>query len=65
MARVKIQEIIEHLDSEMKKALKEAVKKEFPDIQINGNSLFRKFTRAVGRKCRTWENVPDYYVEVD
>jgi hypothetical protein len=26
--------------------------------------LFRAFRRAVGRKCNTWEQVPDHYVRV-
>ena len=63
MARVKIEEIIDHLSSELRKALEEAVRKEIPDAEFNQRQLFRQFLRAVGRKCNTWESVPDHYVE--
>ena len=63
MARVKIEEIVDHLSTEFRKALDEAVRKEIPDAEFNQRQLFRKFRRAVGRKCNTWESVPDHYVE--
>ena len=65
MARVKIKEIIEHLDTNMKRALEDAVNKEIPNAQFDRNSLFREFARAVGRKCSIWERVSDSYVETD
>ncbi len=63
MARVKIEEIVDHLSTEFRKALDEAVRKEIPDAEFNQRQLFRQFHRAVGRKCNTWESVPDHYVE--
>lgn len=42
----------------MKKALKDAVVRVFPDNNIDRSTLFREFKRAVGRKCSTWETVP-------
>lgn len=63
MARVKIEEIVDHLSTEFRKALDEAVRKEIPDAEFNQRQLFRQFLRAVGRKCNTWESVPDHYVE--
>ena len=63
MARVKIGEIVSHLSTEFRKALDEAVRKEIPDADFNPQQLFREFRRAVGRKCSTWESVPDHYVE--
>jgi hypothetical protein len=65
MARVKIEDIIDHLSSEMRKALVAAVENELPDAEIDAHSLFRAFKRAVGRKCSTWESVPDSYVDID
>jgi hypothetical protein len=65
MARVKIEEIIEYLDSDMKSALEDAVKRTLPGAEVNRVQLFRAFVRAVGRKCSTWERVPDHYVKVD
>ena len=63
MARVKIEEIVGHLSTEFRKPLDEAVRKEIPDADFNAQQLFREFRRAVGRKCSTWESVPDHYVE--
>lgn len=63
MARVKIEGIVDHLSTEFRKALDEAVRKEIPDAEFNQRQLFRQFLRAVGRKCNTWESVPDRYVE--
>ena len=63
MARVKIEEIVDHLSTEFRNALDEAVRQEAPDAEFNQHQLFQKFLRAVGRKCNTWESVPDHYVE--
>ncbi|MCE7517178.1 MULTISPECIES: hypothetical protein [Halomonadaceae] len=62
MAEVEIEEIIDHLSSEMKRALEAAVQDVKPDANIDRNDLFRAFRRAVRRKCNTWETVPDQYV---
>lgn len=63
MARVKIEEIVEHLRSEMRGALEDAVTHVLPKAQFDSHDLFREFRRAVGRKCGTWETVPDSYVD--
>ena len=65
MARVKIQDIVEHLDYGFKRALEDSINRTFPDLNIDRNQIFREFCRAVGRKCSTWESVPDHYVESD
>ena len=64
MAKVKIEEVIDHLSSEMRRALEEAVREVLRDAHIDSHELFRAFRRAVGRKCSTWEAVPDRYVDV-
>ncbi len=63
MARVKIEEIVDHLSSEMRRALEEAVRAQLPGAKFDSYQLFRDFKRAVYRKCNTWESVPDHYVE--
>jgi hypothetical protein len=63
MAKVKIEEIIGHLSSEMKKAMAAAVLEVAPNQKIDSVALYRAFVRAVGRKCSTWETVPSNYVE--
>lgn len=65
MAHVKIQQIIEHLDSNMKRALEDAADRCFPGVAVDRNELFREFVKAVGRKCSTWERVPDRYIKPD
>jgi len=59
MAQVKIQSIVEHLDSEMKRALEDAVSRVLPEVQVDRNELYREFRRAVGRKASMWVRVPD------
>jgi len=63
MAQVQIDEIIGHLSSEMRRALEAAVQEVMPKTQYDPNELFKAFRRAVGRKCNTWEQVPDQYVQ--
>jgi hypothetical protein len=66
MARVKIEEIVEHLDHDLRRALADAVKEVLPSgTRFDEHELFRAFKRAVRRKCSTWERVPDRYVEAD
>lgn len=63
MAQVNIEEIVDHLSSEIRRALGDAVQEVLPNAQIDAHDLFRAFRRAVGRKCNTWEEVPDQYVQ--
>ncbi|WP_312919777.1 hypothetical protein [Stutzerimonas nitrititolerans] len=63
MAQVQIEEIVDHLSTEMRKALEEAVRSVAPTAQFDSTALFKAFRKAVGRKCNTWEHVPDFYVK--
>ena len=63
MARVRMEEIVDHLSSQMRRALSDAVKEAIPNSNVDEYALFRAFKRAVGRKCSTWERVPDRYIE--
>lgn len=56
-------ELVDHLSSEMRRALKDATQEVFPNVVVDEHELFRAFKRAVGRKCSTWEQVPDRYVK--
>jgi len=64
MAKVKIEDIIDYLDTDMRRALEDAVHEVLPDESFDSYELFRAFKRAVSRKCRTWEQVPDKYIEM-
>ncbi|BBQ13553.1 hypothetical protein WP1W18C01_39130 [Stenotrophomonas maltophilia] len=63
MAQVQMDEIVDHLSSEMRKALADAVREVAPEAKIDSYQLFRAFKRAVRRKCGTWETVPDGAVQ--
>jgi hypothetical protein len=65
MARVNIEQIVDHLSSEMRRALEAAVRTNIPQATFEPLELFREFRREVGRKCNTWEPVPDEFVETD
>lgn len=64
MARVKIEEIVDHLSSEVRRALSDSIKEVFPNSNIDEYTLFRAFKRAIRRKCSTWERVPDSFVDL-
>lgn len=64
MTQVQIEEIVEHLSVEMRRALEAAVQEVIPNAQVDARELFRAFRRAVARKCNTWEQVPGQYVRV-
>ena len=65
MAKVKIEDILEHLDSEIRGALEQAVKEHFPNQPFDVRTLYRTFLQKVYTRCSTWERVPDRYVKPD
>ena len=63
MADIKIADVIERLDYDMKRALEDAVNEVVDDDgDFDRSALFRAFVRAVNRKCSTWVRVPDNLV---
>ncbi len=65
MARVLIEEILDYLESKMRRALQEAVRSQISDAEFDPDDLFQDFSRAVRQHCSRWEYVPDHYVKVD
>ena len=63
MAQIAIEEVVDHLRMEMKRALEQAVNEVLPESDFDRQALYRAFKRAVRRKCNTWESVPDHYVK--
>jgi hypothetical protein len=63
MARVQIEEILDHLGGDIRRALGAAVEEVLPGANCDQYALFRAFKRAVGRKCNQWEQVPDSLVD--
>lgn len=65
MARVKIEGVLDHLDSDLRQALEKAVRKVIPDAAFDGRRLYKEFVRQAYRKCSVWESVPDSCIEAD
>ena len=63
MAKIKIEEIVRHLEHHLRYALKEAVLETLPNAEFSDTELYSKFIRMVGSKCSIWETVPDRMVE--
>ena len=63
MARIKIDEIVNHLCYVFKSTLKKVVKQQFPDKEFDDRELFKKFVDTLSGECKKWEVVPDNFVE--
>jgi len=63
MAKVKIEDLVYHLDSEFKKALDDTMAQFAPDAQYERNALFKCFLKRVYHHCSVWEDVPDNCVQ--
>ena len=63
MAKVRIVDIVEHLDHEMKRALASAVQKQHPEITVDRTALFKEFLKALRREFTDWQTVPHNYVD--
>lgn len=63
MAKVKIEELIDHLDRELRKALQATLREHFPDQDYTVRSVFKTFQTEVGKKCNVWEEVPNKFIK--
>ena len=63
MARIKIEAIVGHLESDLRRALADAVSEVMPNTKADEYDLFRAFKRAVSRRCSSWERVPDHHIQ--
>jgi uncharacterized protein (DUF433 family) len=63
MTRIKVEGIIEELSTHIRGALEEAVLSAYPFQTVNRDDIYREFRSALARRCRTWEEVPDAFVE--
>jgi hypothetical protein len=59
MAKVKIEEVVDVLDSEFKKALDDTMARFAPNAVYNREELFKHFLNRVYHHCSGWETVPD------
>jgi hypothetical protein len=63
MAQVKIEDVVDHLDSEFTRALDDTFRQFAPGVTVNSGAAFRYFLQRVYSHCSVWEQVPDHYVE--
>lgn len=63
MARVKVEDLLESLDSDLRVALGRAVRSQIPDAEFDERRLYKAFCKEAYKKCSVWERVPDQYVE--
>lgn len=63
MAKIKIEDVIDHLDMDIRNALELTIREHYPDLDIDKRALFRTFKRMVRRKCMIWETVPEDLIE--
>ncbi len=63
MAKIKIEDVVYHLDHEFKKALDDTMGQFAPQVQYDRNALFKYFLKRVYHHCNVWEDVPDEHVK--
>lgn len=62
MAQIRIEEIMDHLDSEMKSALRATLAQHYPNQNVDANTVYRTFKRKVASKFGSWVRVPDNFI---
>ena len=65
MAQINIEHVVDHLDSECRKALEATLKVHFPNQDFDTREVFKTFKKQVYKKCNDWEYIPDQFVEKD
>ena len=65
MARIKPNEILDHLNPQLRAALDDAVDKTLPGVEVDRRQLYLAFRRALAGKLKPWENVPAAAVDAD
>lgn len=63
MARVKIEGILESLDYELKKALRDTIDEYNVRPNMSDSQLYRVFVKKAYKRCSTWERVPDRCID--
>ena len=65
MARIKLAEIFDQLNPQLRQAMDDAVERAVPGAEIDRAKLYREFRLAVNRRVKAWENVPNSAVDAD
>jgi len=62
MAKVNIEEFVDHLEVEVRKALEATMREHFPDQDFNSRAVFKSFKHRMVQKCNSWESIPNKYI---
>ncbi len=62
MAQIVVDDIVDHLSSEFKKALRRTLEKEMIGENNDINQIYRIFLKEIRRACNSTERVPDNYI---
>lgn len=65
MAKIRVEQVLDHLGPNLRRALDESVKNVIPGATFDADKLFSEFKRNVRLRCRQWEQVPSQYVDAD
>jgi len=63
MAKLNIEGVIDHLESEFRKALQATLREHFPDHDANSRAVYKTFKQQVYKKCNDWESIPNKYIK--
>lgn len=63
MAKINIQEIIDHMENDMRKSLDATMREHFPDQDFNSRAVYKSFLKQVNKRCRIWETIPNKYIK--
>lgn len=62
MAKVRIEEVIDHLEEDFRKALRATMQEHFPDEHFNTRAVYKTFKNQISDRCNEWENIPNKYI---
>jgi hypothetical protein len=65
MARIRPNDIFDHLSPQMRAVLDEAVDKTLPGVVVDKRQLYLALRRALSAKLKPWESVPPAAVDAD
>ncbi|WP_448138448.1 hypothetical protein [Sphingobacterium siyangense] len=63
MIKIKIEDVVNHLEDDLKRVLAATIEEHFPNQNFDSRSVFRTFKKEVYKKCRTWESIPERFVK--
>ena len=62
MAKLNVEQLINHLDLEVRKALEATLREYFPYEEYNSRAISKTFQKELGKRCKVWENIPNKFI---